>query len=59
MSSVESPPRRVITAPAPSNPSLRACLLDVECAENEDVVWLWTETSAGRFVSGYELVPRP
>jgi hypothetical protein len=33
-------------------------LLDVECAENEDVVWLWTDTDAGSVVSGYQVVPR-
>jgi hypothetical protein len=58
MSSVDCHARRVVAAPSPSNPSLPAMLLDVECAENEDVVWLWTETAAGSFVSGYELVPR-
>jgi hypothetical protein len=33
-------------------------VLDVECAESEEVVWLWTETAAGSVVSGYQLVPR-
>jgi len=51
-------PRRVVVAPPPSHPGLSATVLDVECAEDEDVVWLWTETSGGRFVSGYRIVPR-
>jgi len=58
MSSVETPPRRIVTAPPPTNPSLRAALLDVECAENEDVVWVWTDTGAGSLVTGYQVVPR-
>ena len=49
---------RRVTAPSPSHPDLRGFVLDVECAENEEVVWLWTETAAGSFVSGYQLVPR-
>ena len=52
-------PRRVVPAPAPSNPRLRSAVLDVECAEHEDVEWHWTETTEGRFVSGYSIVPRP
>ena len=51
-------PRRVVAAPPPSRPGLSAAVLDVECAEDEDVEWLWTETSGGRFVSGYRIVPR-
>jgi hypothetical protein len=58
MSSVETRPRRIVIAPPPTHPGLRAMLLDVECAENEDVVWLWTDTDAGSVVSGYQLVPR-
>jgi hypothetical protein len=58
MSSVETPARRIVTAPPPTNPSLRATLLDVECAENEDVVWVWTDTGAGSLVTGYQVVPR-
>jgi hypothetical protein len=50
--------RRVVLAPAPSNPRLHSTVLSVECAEDEDVVWYWTETAEGRFVSGYRLVPR-
>jgi hypothetical protein len=52
-------PRRVVQAPAPSNPRLRSAVLDVECAEHQDVEWHWTETTEGRFVSGYSIVPRP
>jgi hypothetical protein len=51
-------PRRVVPAPAPSNPRLRSMVIDVECAEHEDVEWHWTETAEGRFVSGYSIVPR-
>jgi hypothetical protein len=50
--------RRVVTAPTPSHPGLPMPVLDVECAEDEDVEWLWTATTAGRFVSGYRLVPQ-
>ena len=50
--------KRVVPAPAPSNPRLHSSVLDVECAEDEDVVWQWTETLEGRFVSGYRIVPR-
>jgi hypothetical protein len=57
MSSAETHPRRIVTAPPPTHPGLRAMVLDVECAENEEVVWLWTETAAGSVVSGYQLLP--
>jgi hypothetical protein len=50
--------RRIVAAPPPSHPGLYATVLNVECAEDEDVEWLWTETSDGRFVSAYRLVPR-
>ena len=49
---------RVVPAPAPDNPRLRPAVLDVECSEDEDVEWYWTETTEGRFVSGYRIVPR-
>ena len=58
MSSVETRPRRIVTAPPPTHPSLRAQLLDVECADNEDVVWVWTNTGLGGVVTGYQVVPR-
>ncbi|HEY6618283.1 MAG TPA: hypothetical protein VIY68_01950 [Steroidobacteraceae bacterium] len=58
MSSVETRPRRVVTAPLPTHPSLRAQLLDVECADNEKVVWAWTDSGAGSVVTGYQVVPR-
>jgi hypothetical protein len=45
-------------APPPSHPSLRSAVLNVECSEDQYVEWLWTETPDGRFVSGYQLVPR-
>jgi hypothetical protein len=50
--------RRVIQAPAPSNPRLSSTVLNVECAEDDEVEWAWTETADGRFVSGYRIVPR-
>jgi len=50
--------RRLVTAPPPSHPRLQSAVLNVECTNNEDVEWLWTETPDGRFVSGYQLVPR-
>ena len=52
-------PHRVVLAPPPSHPHLHSAVLDVECANDEEVQWLWTETPNGRFVSGYQLVPRP
>jgi hypothetical protein len=50
--------RRVVAAPPPSNPHLHSTILSVECAEDEEIEWHWTETTEGRFVSGYRLVPR-
>ena len=50
--------RRVVVAPAPTRPELRSTVLNVDCADDEDVVWHWTATATGRFVSGYSLVPR-
>jgi hypothetical protein len=58
MSSAETRPRRIVTAPPPTHPSLRTTLLDAECADNEEVMWLWTDSGAGSMVSGYQLVPR-
>jgi hypothetical protein len=50
--------RRLVTAPPPSHPSLHSAVLNVECTDDQDVKWLWTETPGGRFVSGYQIVPR-
>jgi hypothetical protein len=50
--------RRLVVAPAPSDPRLRSTVLNVECAEHEDVEWQWTQTAEGRVVSGYAIVPR-
>jgi hypothetical protein len=50
--------RRIVPAPAPSHPDLRSTVLNVYCAEDEDVEWQWTETPTGRYVSGYRLLPR-
>jgi hypothetical protein len=58
MSSAETRPRRIVTAPPPTHPSLRPLLLDVECEENEAIVWIWTDMGAGSVVSGYQVVPR-
>lgn len=54
----QSSRKRVLPAPAPSNPRLRSMVLDVECDEDEDVVWHWTNTVEGRFVSGYSIINR-
>jgi hypothetical protein len=51
-------PRRVVIAPPPSHPGLQATVLDVECAADEEVEWLWTDTPDGRFISGYQIIPR-
>jgi hypothetical protein len=51
-------PKRLVTAPPPSHPGLHSTVLNVECTDNQDVQWLWTETPEDRFVSGYQLVPR-
>jgi hypothetical protein len=53
-----SKPRRIVVAPPASRPELRSTVFDVDCAADEDVEWQWTETAAGRFVSGYRIVPR-
>ncbi|MGC1520101.1 MAG: hypothetical protein WA803_01065 [Steroidobacteraceae bacterium] len=58
MNGPPSPELRVVAAPAPSHPELHSTVLNVDCAQEEDVEWLWTETPAGRFVSGYRIVPR-
>jgi hypothetical protein len=50
--------RRLVAAPPPSHPALQSAVLNVECTDDKDVEWLWTETPHGRFVSGYQLVPR-
>jgi hypothetical protein len=50
--------RRIVPAPAPSNPRLHPAVLSVECAEDEKIEWHWTETTEGRFVSGYSIVPQ-
>ena len=50
--------RRLVVTPASSNPRLPSTVLNVECAEDEDVQWQWTQTAEGRFVSGYRIVPR-
>jgi hypothetical protein len=48
--------RRLVIAPPPGHPGLHSAVLNVECADDEDVQWLWTETPEGRFVSGYQVV---
>jgi hypothetical protein len=49
---------RIVLAPPPSNPRLHSTVLNVQCAEDEEVEWHWTETTEGRFVSGYSIVPQ-
>ena len=58
MSRSESTKVRIVPAPEPSRPELRSAVLNVDCTDDEDVEWQWTETPAGRFVSGYRIVPR-
>jgi hypothetical protein len=58
MSRSESTKVRIVSAPEPSRPELRSAVLNVDCTDDEDVEWQWTETPAGRFVSGYRIVPR-
>jgi hypothetical protein len=55
--SESSHPCRILAAPEPSRPELRNTVLNVDCADDEDVQWQWTETAQGRFVSGYRIVP--
>lgn len=47
---------RVVLAPEPSRPELHNTVLNVYCAEDEDVEWHWTVTAGGRYVSGYRIV---
>jgi len=59
MNTSESPVRhRIVAAPEPSHPDLRSIVLNVDCADDQDVEWQWTETAKGRYVSGYRIVPR-
>jgi hypothetical protein len=51
-----SNPSQIIQAPEPSRPELHNTVLNVNCAEGEDVEWQWTETAQGRYVSGYRIV---
>lgn len=50
--------RRIVAAPVPSNPRVPAVVINAECAEDEEIEWIWTETVEGRFVSGYRVVPK-
>lgn len=56
MTSQLSNSHRVVSAPEPSRPELRNTVLNVNCAEGEEVEWQWTETVIGRYVSGYRIV---
>jgi hypothetical protein len=47
---------RIAPAPEPSRPELHNTVLNVCCAEDEDVEWQWTETLKGRYVSSYRIV---
>jgi hypothetical protein len=49
---------RIVPAPEPSRPDLHNTVLNVNCAEGEDVEWQWTYTAEGRYVSGYRIVVR-
>jgi hypothetical protein len=50
--------RRMVQAPEPSRPELHNTVLNVYCAEGEEVEWQWTEAVNGRYVSGYCIVRR-
>jgi hypothetical protein len=50
--------RRIVQAPEPSRPDLHNTVLNVNCAEGEEVEWQWTETVNGRYVSGYRIIRR-
>ncbi len=60
MSNDDSKPRRrrIESAPSPDNPRLPSTVLNVECAADEDVEWVWTQTAQGSFVSGYRIVAK-
>jgi hypothetical protein len=52
--------RRLVTAPPPSHPDLHTKVLNVECADDEDVEWLWTETPASSpAINSSSPMPRP
>lgn len=48
--------KRIVPAPPPSNPDLPQGVINVECSDDEEIEWLWTETTRGRFVSGFKIV---
>jgi hypothetical protein len=48
--------RRIVVAPPPSSPHLRSPVRNVQCTEDEEVEWHWTETPEGRLVTGYRIV---
>jgi hypothetical protein len=48
--------RRIVVSPPPSNPRLRSTVQSVQCSEDEEVEWQWTETPEGRIVTGYRIV---
>ena len=50
-------PRHRIPVPPPTGARLASTMLDVECAAHQQLVWHWTATAAGLFVSGYSIVP--
>lgn len=50
--------RQIVVAPAPSSPTIPQGVINVECGKDEEVEWIWTETSKGRFVSGFKIVQR-
>jgi hypothetical protein len=52
------PVKRIVAAPPPSNPNLLQGVINVECYENEEIEWIWTETTEGRFVSGFKIVEK-
>lgn len=48
--------RRIVAAPMSDGFNNLQVIIDVECGRDEIVEWTWTETSAGRYVSGYQIL---
>ena len=56
MSDVSQKARRVVEAPG--SKMLPNRVLSVVLAEEEDVEWIWTNSLAGSYVSGYSIVKK-
>ena len=51
--------KRTIHAPAPVGMGVVNHIRSVILDDNEDVEWCWSHLPHGRFVSGYQIVPKP